>query len=156
MRHYIPAFFAVVLLSASPAFAIAGGGSGGQAEAHGAEAPRQGSSRQHRPITSSERYVPLDPLTATVHSDFRLRGILHIEAGLDIPDTRQRNRAAQMMPRLRDRYVSALAMYTGVNYRYGDVPDADRISELLQQATDDVLGAGQADVLLGMVIIHEN
>lgn len=156
MKHVIPLLAALALLPAAPALAIGGEG-GGQAEAHGAEAPAQsGSSRQHRPITSSEAYVPLTPLTATVHSDFRLRGILHIEAGLEIPDSRQRSRASQMMPRLRDRYTSALAMYTGANYRYGDVPDADRIAALLQQATDDVLGAGEADVLLGMVIIHEN
>lgn len=81
---------------------------------------------------------------------------MHIEAGLEIPNNRQRERAERLMPRLRDRYVSALAMYTGANYRFGDVPDADRISELLQQATDEVLGAGEADILLGMVIIHEN
>lgn len=151
MKHVLLALSAALLVSAAPALG-AGGGGGADAQA----APQQGSSRQHRPITSSTAYVPLTPLTATVHADFRLRGILHIEAGLDIPDSRQRSRASQLMPRLRDRYTSALAMYTGANYRYGDVPDADRIAELLQQATDDVLGAGQASVLLGMVIIHEN
>lgn len=155
MKTHLLALTVLALLSVPPAFAIGGGG-GSQAETHGGEAPQQGGSRRHRPITSSEGYVPLDPLTATVHSDFRLRGILHIEAGLNIPDSRQRARAAQMMPRLRDRYTSALAMYTGANYRYGDMPDADRIAELLQQGTDEVLGAGQAEVLLGMVIIHEN
>lgn len=153
MRNLVLALSAFALVSTPSALAISGGS---QAAAHGSEAPRQGSSRQHRPITSSEGYVPLTPLTATVHSDFRLRGILHIEAGLDIPDSRQRSRASQLMPRLRDRYTSVLAMYTGANYRYGDVPDADRIAELLQQATDEVLGAGQAEILLGMVIIHEN
>ncbi len=100
--------------------------------------------------------MPLDPLTASVHADFRLRGILHIEAGLEIPNGRDRSRAERLMPRLRDRYVSALAMYTGANYRFGDVPDADRISYLLQEATDEVLGEDVADILLGMVIIHEN
>lgn len=155
MKSLVPVLAVLALLSAPPA--LAGGGERGvQEETHGADTPTQGSERRHRPITSSDGYLPLDPLTATVHSDFRLRGILHIEAGLEIPDSRQRNRALQMMPRLRDRYTSALAMYTGANYRYGDVPDADRIAELLQQATDEVLGAGQASVLLGMVIIHEN
>lgn len=100
--------------------------------------------------------MPLDPLTATVHADFRLRGVLHIEAGLEIPDNRLRARAERLMPRLRDHYVSALAMYTGANYRFGDVPDADRISELLQRATDEALGEEGAIILLGMVIIHDN
>jgi hypothetical protein len=91
-----------------------------------------------------------------VHSDFRLRGIMHIEAGLDIPDNRLRRRAERLMPRLRDRYVSALAMYAGTNYSYGEVPDAERISQMLQQATDEALGQDGAEVLLGMIIIHEN
>ena len=151
MKKFLLAFSICSLLMTPTAFA--GGGGGGDTTAAPAQ---QGSGRQHRPITSSTGYVPLAPLTATVQSDFRLRGIMHIEAGLEIPNNRQRERAEQLMPRLRDRYVSALAMYTGTNYRFGDVPDADRISELLQQATDEVLGAGEADILLGMVIIHEN
>lgn len=151
MKRFLLAFSICSLLMTPTAFA--GGGGGGDTTAAPAQ---QGSGRQHRPITSSTGYVPLAPLTATVQSDFRLRGIMHIEAGLEIPNNRQRERAEQLMPRLRDRYVSALAMYTGANYRFGDVPDADRISELLQQATDEVLGAGEADILLGMVIIHEN
>lgn len=149
MKRFLLAFSICSLLMTPTAFA----GGGGDTTAAPAQ---QGSGRQHRPITSSTGYVPLAPLTATVQSDFRLRGIMHIEAGLEIPDNRQRERAEQLLPRLRDRYVSALAMYTGANYRFGDVPDADRISELLQQATDEVLGAGEADILLGMVIIHEN
>jgi len=155
MKRFLLAFSICSLLMTPTAFA-GGGGGGASADAHGAAPAQQGSGRQHRPITSSAGYVPLAPLTATVQSDFRLRGIMHIEAGLEIPNNRQRERAERLMPRLRDRYVSALAMYTGANYRFGDVPDADRISELLQQATDEVLGAGEADILLGMVIIHEN
>lgn len=156
MKRFLLAFSICSLLMTPTAFAGGGGGGGASADAQGSEPAQQSSGRQHRPITSSAAYVPLDPLTATVQSDFRLRGIMHIEAGLEIPDNRQRQRAEDLMPRLRDRYVSALAMYTGANYRFGDVPDADRISELLQQATDEVLGAGEADILLGMVIIHEN
>jgi len=156
MKNVLTALAACSLFATPVAFASEGGGSSEGADTHGAEAAQQGSDRRHRPITASPGYLPLDPLTATVHADFRLRGIMHIEAGLEIPNNRQRERAARLMPRLRDRYVSALSMYTGANYRFGDVPDADRISELLQQATDEVLGTGEADILLGMVIIHEN
>jgi len=155
MKNFFIAL-AVCSLFATPIAFASGGGGSSEADAHGSEPAQQGSDRRHRPITSSAGYLPLDPLTATVHADFSLRGIMHIEAGLEIPNNRQRERAEYLMPRLRDRYVSALSMYTGANYRFGDVPDADRISELLQQATDEVLGAGEADILLGMVIIHEN
>lgn len=149
-----------VLLVATPVSALSGGGGGGggggDTGGHGASAQEESGGRRHRILTTSDGYVPLDPLTATVHSDFRLRGVMHIEAGLEIPDSRLRQRAERLMPRLRDRYVSALAMYAGSNYSYGEVPDADRISELLQQATDEALGEEGADILLGMVIIHAN
>ncbi|WP_421788472.1 hypothetical protein [Hyphobacterium sp.] len=146
MKHALAALLSSLLLTI-PADALGGGGGDGDEESGG---------RRHRIITSSDDFIPLDPLTATVHSDFRLRGILHIEAGLDIPDSRLRHRAERLMPRLRDRYVSALAMYAGANYSYGEVPDADRISDILQQATDEALGESGAEVLLGMVIIHDN
>ncbi|WP_420434695.1 hypothetical protein [Hyphobacterium sp.] len=149
MKTLLFALLASVLLTV-PATALGGGGGG-----EGGNAEESGG-RRHRILTSSEDFVPLDPLTATVHSDFRLRGILHIEAGLDIPDNRLRRRAVSLMPRLRDRYVSALAMYAGANYSYGEVPDADRIAVILQQATDEALGQDGAEVLLGMIIIHEN
>lgn len=143
-----------MLLIATPATALGGGGGGGSGES--ASDQQESGGRRHRILTTSDGYIPLDPLTASVHSDFRLRGVMHIEAGLEIPDSRLRQRAERLMPRLRDRYVSALAMYAGSNYSYGDVPDADRISELLQQATDEALGEEGADILLGMVIIHAN
>ncbi|MEE2526950.1 hypothetical protein V0U79_11260 [Hyphobacterium sp. HN65] len=160
MKKILPALVSMLLL-ATPATALGGGGGGGGGNegggSHGASSEEgSGGGRRHRILTTSDGYVPLDPLTATVHSDFRLRGVMHIEAGLEIPDNRLRQRAERLMPRLRDRYVSALAMYAGSNYSYGEVPDADRISELLQQATDEALGEEGADILLGMVIIHAN
>lgn len=117
-------------------------------------APAQNEDSRHRTLTSSTTYVPLDPLTATVQADHRARGLLQIEAGLEIADTRLRRRAEQNMPRLRNAWVSALAVYTGVNYRFGDIPDADRIAEILQEATDITLGQEGAQVLIGMIIIH--
>lgn len=138
---------AAVLLPGD-AFALGGGAApasgGGQSE----------DSSRRRSLTSSTTYVPLPPLTATVQADFRARGLLQIEAGLEISDARLRRRAEASMPLLRDAYVSAMSVYTGVNYRYGDVPDADRIAQLLQEATNHALGQEGAVVLLGMVMIH--
>lgn len=109
---------------------------------------------RRRSLTQSENYMPLPPLTASVQADYRLRGVIQIEAGLELDSARDRRRVQMLMPRLRDGYVSALSLYTGVNYRFGDVPDVDRITELLQEATDRALGEDKARVLLGMVIIH--
>ena len=39
-------------------------------------------------------------------------------------------------------------------YRWGDVPDLDRLARLLQDDTDRLLGPGQAEVLLDTVLIH--
>jgi len=134
---------------AAPSLAIGGGGGG-----HGAAAPAEDS--RHRTVTSSETYLPLPPLMATVQANYRARGNLQIEAGLEIEDARLRQRVEQIMPRLRNAYVSALSVYTGVNYRYGTVPDADRIAQLLQDATDMTLGTDGARVLIGMVILNPN
>ncbi|OLF80717.1 hypothetical protein AWH62_14550 [Maricaulis sp. W15] len=109
---------------------------------------------RHRSITSSDTYMPLPPLTATVQSNRRAQGLMQIEAGLEISDTRLRRRVEMYMPRLRNAYISALSIYTGMHYRYGDVPDADRISQILQEATDMTLGQEGAEVLIGMIIIH--
>lgn len=109
---------------------------------------------RHRMITSSETYMPLPPLTATVQANRRARGLLQIEAGLEISDSRLRHRVERYMPRLRNAYVSALSIYTGMHYSFGEVPDADRIAQILQEATDITLGQEGAEVLIGMIIIH--
>ncbi|WP_323760633.1 hypothetical protein [Maricaulis sp.] len=121
-----------------------------------ASPPAQESSEdsRHRTITSSETYMPLPPMTATVQANHRAQGLLQIEAGLEISDNRLRRRVEMYMPRLRNAYLSALTIYTGMQYRYGDVPDADRIAQILQEATDITLGQEGAEVLIGMIIIH--
>ncbi|MCW5724371.1 MAG: hypothetical protein KIS81_05385 [Maricaulaceae bacterium] len=148
MRMLVLILAACALAAQAPAAAAAPGDSARPAQSGGDRDRR-------RALTPADTYVSLPPLTASVQSDFRLRGVLHIEAGLDIPDARLRERARTLMPRLRNAYVSALAVYAGSNYRFGDVPDAERIAYLLQDATDEVLGEG-ASVLLGMVIVHAN
>ncbi len=145
---------AICLIALSPivlpgdAFAAGGPGGGGGGGSQQADDGRR------RNLTASDSYVPLPPLTATVQADFRARGLLQIEAGLEISDNRLRRRAERSMPLLRDAYVSALSVYAGIHYRYGEVPDAERIGELLQQATDHALGEPGAEVLLGMIMIH--
>lgn len=138
---------ALCLLLAPGAMASANSGGGNAA-------PAQDS--RHRGLTTSDSYLPLPPLMATVHADHRARGNLQIEAGLEVEDSRLRRRVEQSMPRLRNAYVTALSVYTGVNYRYGAVPDADRIAQLLQDATDMTLGTDGARVLIGMVIINSD
>ena len=149
IRQTFLAAFALTLTSVASAHASPPPSSG---DGHGAP-PQQ--TQRGRSITSSPDFVPLAPLTATLQADYRLRGILQIEAGLEIPDSRLRARAEEMMPRLRNAYVTQLSIYAGANYRYGEMPDAERISMMLQRATNEVLGQEGARVLLGMVVIHD-
>lgn len=116
------------------------------------EQPR--TQRGTRAITHVESYVSVEPIIAAVQAHNSLRGILHIEFGLEAPRSQTRREIAEAMPRLRDSYASAISVYTGMNYRYGDVPDVERIAAMLQSATDQVIGPEKADVLLAMVIIH--
>lgn len=130
----------------------------GPALAAGApDAPPAGESAQSRSgraITHVDSYVPLDPILAAVQADMRLRGVMHIELGLDAQDHRLRRRIEQRMPYLRNAYNSAIAVYTGVHYRFGEVPDPDMIARLLQRATDETLGEGGATVLIGMIMVN--
>lgn len=142
------------LTATHPAAALVGGGGGGGG--HGSSPAPAGNDGRRRAITSSENFVPLPVLMATVQADYRAQGLLQIESGLDIPDAALRRRVAEHLPRLRDSYISALSLYTGMNYRYGDIPDVERITELLQNATDHALGQEGATVLIGMVMIHAN
>lgn len=106
-------------------------------------------------VTASEEFMEMPGLTATITQDYRITGLLQVEAGLDIHDDKLRRKAEALMPRLRDAYATALTAYAGGFYIPGNVPDADRIADMLQAATDRVLGEEGAHLLLGMVVIHD-
>ncbi len=151
MKQLAASFCALLgALLASPGLAAAASTS----EAPSPPAQDASDENRHRMITSSETYMPLPPMTATVQANHRAQGLLQIEAGLEISDNRQRRRVEMYMPRLRNAYLSALTIYTGMHYRYGEVPDADRIAQILQEATDITLGQEGAELLIGMTIIH--
>lgn len=138
-RSALIAAAAIAALAVSaPALAAGGGGHGGGG----------------KKVTASESYLPMDTLTATVAQDYSLRGVLQIDAGLEIEDPKLRARAEALRPRLRDAYAAALAAYAGGIYRPGAAPDAAMIGDMLQDATDRTLGEPGADFLLGMVIVH--
>ncbi len=122
----------------------------GPAAAHAAG----GESGDRAVFSVSETYIALDSLTAMMARDGRMRATLQIDAGLEIRDPALRARANALRPRLRDAYAAALAEYIGSEHRPGAAPDAGRIGDMLQQATDRTLGQTGADLLLGTVILH--
>lgn len=143
-----PAIAMAAALMLPGAVQAAGGG-------HGASAPAgAGAESNGQKVTPSLAYVPVDTLTATVSRDFRARGVMQVDAGLEIRDETLRARAIAMKPRLRDAYTAALVEYTGANYLPGRAPDTERLHAMMQAATDRTLGAPGADFLLGMVVVH--
>ena len=140
-------FCLLALLLASLPAAHAGGGAP-------APAAEEAPSRGGRSITHVESYVPFDPILAAVQSDMRLRGVIHIELGLNTEDASLRAKIEQRMARLRNAYNSSIAVYTGVHYRFGEMPDPDLIASMLQRATDETLGQDGAEVLLSLVMVN--
>ena len=102
---------------------------------------------------SSESYIAIDPMNMTVMRKGRSRAFLQVEIGLDIPDKELRDQALNVYPRLQDAYVQSLRYYTTYELRLYYLPDLDKLTALLQSATDRSLGAPGANVLLSQVLL---
>ncbi len=97
-------------------------------------------------------YTRFPTLTSTVVRSGGRRGVLSVEAGIDVPDEELRHAAATMQPRLRAALSEALREF-GAALLPGHAPDADRLVRTLQAATDRTLGRSGARVLLGTVLV---
>lgn len=147
---WLPGCAAVMVAGLATApFASAAGGGKKAAPAGGAPI-----SQQQKRITSSENYIAVPGLIAAIAVDYRFSGLLQVEAGLDIPDSKARARAGQSMPRLRDSMRTAVADYVGNFYSAGAVPDPVQIKRRLQNAVDAILGPKIATVTLAVVMVQ--
>jgi flagellar basal body-associated protein FliL len=142
------ALLALLLFAASAAPAAAAGGSGGGSGGAQEQAP---ASRQER-LTSADSFVPQPTFSASVLQRHAARGTIVVDMGLDIPDEALRRRAQLNAPRVRDALRTAIASYAITYYRDRTAPSAETLTRLLQQATDRVLGAQGAQVLLVNII----
>lgn len=115
--------------AASPVLASGGGGGGAPAKA----------------------YTRFPTLTATVMRPDGRRGVMTVEAGIDVHDPNLVERAALQGPRLRAAY-SAVVQRAAGDLRPGQVPDVDRLSRALQLETSRILGRG-VTLLLGTVMV---
>jgi hypothetical protein len=98
-------------------------------------------------------YLELQTLTATVVRAIGRRGVLTVEAGLDIPNPGLRARALLNTPRLRAAYIQRLEVYAA-GLAPEAPPDLDYLSRVLQSDTDRVLGRQGARFLLGAVLVN--
>ena len=98
-------------------------------------------------------YIQFRTLTATVFRASGRRGVLTVEAGIDVPDGGLRDRANISQPRLRAAYIQFLETYAG-SLSPGAPPDADYVARSLQQQTNNVLGRAGAKLLIGTILIN--
>ena len=108
---------------------------------------------EERKKGGGETFIQLQTMTATVIRADGRRGVMTVEAGIDVPDAALHTRADQSTPRLRAAFAQVLQIYaTGLPG--GAVPNADYLERQLQQQTNLVLGRPGARVLLGTVMVN--
>jgi hypothetical protein len=98
-------------------------------------------------------YVQFPTLTATIIKTNGRRGVLTVEAGVDVPDSGLRGQVNLNLPRLRAAYIEVLQGYV-YSLSPGYPPDPDYLEVMLQKATDRVLGRPGAKLLLGAMLVN--
>jgi hypothetical protein len=103
-----------------------------------------------------QSYMRMDSVRTALVVDRRsgARATLEVAFSLDAPDRDSRRMIEQRRLWLRAAYSETLLIYGGRIYRWGDVPDLDRLAGLLQEDTDRLIGPGRAQVLLDTVLIN--
>lgn len=113
-----------------------------------------GAAETVRPASDAS-YVIINAMNVSIIQNARVRGMLQIELGLDVPDDDLRETAIQLAPRLQDAYLIALRHYTTNQLQLYHVPDANLIGDILQNVTTQVLGEEGAIVLLSQIMLHK-
>ncbi|MEZ5938491.1 MAG: hypothetical protein R3C52_09740 [Hyphomonadaceae bacterium] len=106
-------------------------------------------------ITGAESYLPTFGLRASISRGYRVHGVLAVDAGLDIPDAKQRKKAEGVKPRLVSVMRDAVLNYATLSYVVGERPDADMLRARIQKPIDAMLGKDVAKVLLASVIVFK-
>jgi len=105
------------------------------------------------PSGGAGRYLVFNGVTATIFRTSQRRGVLALDASLDVPDEALRARAASLNPRLRAAYAQSLTIYAA-GIPAGRPLDPDYLSREMQRQTDMVLGKPGAKFLIGSILIN--
>lgn len=108
---------------------------------------------QPKGVASTTHYVAFPSLTTTVFRSDRRRGVMAVDAVLDVPDNALRARVSLLMPRLRAAYAQALAVYAA-SLPPGRPADPDYLVRELQRQTDAAVGRPGAKFLLGSILVN--
>ncbi|MFI4936526.1 MAG: hypothetical protein ACHP7N_18120 [Caulobacterales bacterium] len=100
-----------------------------------------------------DSFIQLNTLTATTMRSDGRRGVMTVEAGVDVPDQGLRGRALASTPRLQAAYVEVVQTYAA-GLPAGAVPNIDYLERELQRQTDMILGRPGARLLLGTVLVN--
>jgi hypothetical protein len=98
-------------------------------------------------------FIQLDTLSGTLTRGDGRRGVMTVEAGVDVPDAALHARAAQSTPRLIAAFDEVVRTYAA-GLPAGAPPNADYLSMALQRQTDAVLGRPGAKLLLGTILVN--
>jgi hypothetical protein len=150
-------FLAIALVclavSAHPVRASGGGddGHGGKKKEKKSEG---GSAAKHqKQITTLESWVSVYPIAVSIVQDDKVRGQIQVWFGMDVPDATLRARAEELMPRLRDAWLTRISQFASTSARVRKPANIDDMSRLLQTTADQMLGKPGSRVLIGSVIV---
>jgi hypothetical protein len=105
-------------------------------------------------VAPDSPYIGQSQIAATILQSMRPVGVFQVDMGILVPNAAQRARAASLQPVLRDAWRRTVQEFANSYITPGRVPDAVLLGQRLQAATDRVLGAGTARVLLTSVIVR--
>jgi len=118
-----------------------------------ASAPALASEKPEKEAAPTSHYVEFSAMTATVLRPDRRRGVMAVDASLDIPDAALRARAISLTPRLRAAYSQALNVYAA-GLPPGRPADPEYLIRELQRQTDAAIGRPGAKFLLGSILVN--
>jgi hypothetical protein len=102
--------------------------------------------------SSDSPFIGQTQIAATRLQSLRTVGVFQVDMGILVANPAQRARTAAMQPVLRDAWRRTVQEFTNSYLVQGRVPDAVLLSQRLQTATDQIVGAGVARVLLVSVV----
>ncbi len=105
-------------------------------------------------ITGSQIYLAVTGLNVPIADWDGYSGLMAVDAGLEIADKDQRNRAHALMPRVRDSLRQSIHVYMNGFYEVGTTPNLETLCQRMQRAADKALGDGVAKVTIASAIIH--